>query len=173
MPKVATGRPKGRPAKPIERHRLDGTVPTGRPMPLAPMPGEGLKAATSVPKVSGLGKAGKELWVRLWSAGREWLSPESDYAMLLMACQAQDEAEALRVQFATGKVERMYFTAAGQYVTHPYVNQLAALRTQITSWLSAMGFSAADRARLGLAQVRIADALDELKERRDGRSTTS
>ena len=41
----------------------------------------------------------------------------------------------------------------------------------MTTWLSAIGFSPSDRARLGLAEVRVRDSLDELAERRAQRAT--
>jgi len=56
-------------------------------------------------------------------------------------------------------------------VTHPMVNQLKELRVQMTTWLSAIGFSPSDRARLGLAEVRVRDELDELAQRRAQRAT--
>jgi hypothetical protein len=58
-------------------------------------------------------------------------------------------------------------------VTHPLVTQLANLRTQMTAWLAAIGFSPSDRSRLGLAEVRVRNELDELERRRAERSYSS
>jgi phage terminase small subunit len=92
-------------------------------------------------------------------------------AMIVMMCQAQDEAEDIRRAMRVGDIPRYYVLANGQQVTHPLVNQLKDLRTQITGWLAALGFSPTDRARLGLTEVRQSDALDELERRRQDRAS--
>ena len=166
---AGTGRPNGRPAKPAEVKRAAGN-PGNRPLPEAPLPGTGLKAATKTPTPPTLGKDGKALWIHVWNAGRSWLSPDSDFTIIKMLCEAHDEHEQIRKQLATGKVERYYMTANGQIVTHPLVTQLATLRSQMTAWLAAIGFSPADRSRLGLAEVRVKDELDELERRRASRT---
>jgi P27 family predicted phage terminase small subunit len=125
-----------------------------------------LKAAPGVPVPPALGPAGLELWNRIWTAGRQWLSLESDYPLVTMLCQAQDEAEELRLLLATGAEDRYYIVANGQKVTSPVVTQLKDLRVQMTAWLASLGYSPSDRARLGLAEVRAADVLDELERRR-------
>jgi P27 family predicted phage terminase small subunit len=162
---VATGRPAGRPPKPVEVKRSNGN-PGGRPLPPAPMPGEGLAASGSVPVSPPLGADGADLWEQVWAAGGSWLSPHSDYQIVVMLCHAHDEAEECRRLLSIGEVPRYYTLPNGSVVTHPVVNQLKELRVQITSWLSALGFSPSDRARLGLGEVRQADALDELQKRR-------
>jgi hypothetical protein len=67
----------------------------------------------------------------------------------------------------------VYVHANGSPVTTPWVTQLKELRVQMTAWLAAIGFSPADRARLGLAEVRVRDELDDLKKRRDERVTST
>jgi len=168
----ATGRPVGRPPKPLEAHRALGN-PSRLPLPPAPGPGDGLPGVDSIPEAPVLGAKGLELWAELWTAGRTWLSPTVDRPLIEMVCQASDEAEGLRVALVTGEVDRFYVVANGQQVTHPYVNQLKDLRVQITAWLSALGFSPSDRVRLGLGEVRPADVLDELAKRRAQREKGS
>jgi P27 family predicted phage terminase small subunit len=87
-----------------------------------------------------------------------------------MLCEAHDEHEEVRRLLSTGEVPRFYTTANGQVVTHPLVTQLGNLRTQMTAWLAAIGFSPSDRSRLGLAEVRVRDELDELEKRRASRT---
>lgn len=164
-----TGRPAGRPAKPVEVKRATGN-PGGRALPAYPAVGEGLPAVEDIPTPPTLGIDGLDLWNELWTAGRSWLSPSADRRIVTMLCQAQDEAEALRRAIATGEVKRHYVVPNGQHVTHPYVNQLRELRTQITAWLAALGFSPSDRARLGIGEVRQADVFDELQRRREARA---
>lgn len=170
---ATTGRPMGRPPKPTEVKRALGN-PGKRPLPEAPAPGEGLRATSEIPTPPPLGHDGLMMWNTLWTAGSKWLSPESDATMMIMLCQAQDESEEIRRQMQIGEIKRFYVLTNGQQVTHPLVNQLKELRAQMTSWLSALGFSPTDRARLGLAEVRQSDVLDELERRRaERRAQTS
>lgn len=165
-----TGRPAGRPAKPVESHRAAGN-PSKKNLPAAPMPGEGLPGMSNIPTPPVLGDAGLELWVRIWNAGRSWLSPDVDFQLIRMLCEAQDEHELIRLKIQSGEIERYYTTANGQMVTHPMVTQLGNLRAQMTAWLAAIGFSPSDRSRLGLAEVRVRDELDELQRRRAERAS--
>lgn len=170
---MGTGRPAGRPAKPIEAHRLAGN-PSKKQLPSAPMPGEGLSGAGDVPTPPmTLNDAGTQLWYHVWTAGRAWLAPESDRTIVTLLCEAQDEYEEIRNKLQTGEVDRYYVTANGQIVTHPLVTQLGNLRTQMTAWLAAIGFSPSDRSRLGLAEVRVRDELDDLQRRRLERTATA
>lgn len=169
---AGTGRPVGRPAKPVESHRAAGN-PSKKKLPDAPMPGQGLGAVDGVPNPPSLADDGLILWASTWNAGRQWLSPAVDYTLVKMLCEAHDEHEEIRRLLSTGAVERFYTTANGQMVTHPLVTQLAALRTQMTAWLAALGFSPSDRSRLGLAEVRVRDELDELGKRRVERTVSA
>ena len=162
---ATTGRPAGRPPKPLEVKRAVGN-PGKRPLPSAPMPGDGLAPFTGIPDAPDFGPDGMELWGRVWSAGRQWLSVEADYPLIVMLCQAQDEAEDIRRSLNDGSEERYYVVGNGQKVTSPLVSQLKDLRAQITAWLSSLGYSPTDRSRLGLAEVRTANELDELHARR-------
>ena len=162
---ATSGRPVGRPSKPVEVKRALGN-PGRRALPAAPMPGAGLAPALSVPVAPPLGVDGLDLWDRVWVAGRPWLSAEADYPLIVMLCQAQDEAESIRRALADGSEDRYYVASNGQKVTSPYVTQLKDLRAQITGWLSSLGYSPTDRSRLGLAEVRTANELDELQSRR-------
>lgn len=169
----ATGRPVGRPAKPIEAHRLAGN-PSKKQLPAAPMPGEGLNGTSSTPvPPSSLRDSGLALWHHVWTAGKQWLAPESDRTIITLLCEAQDEYDEIRFKLSSGEVDRYYVTSNGQIVTHPLVTQMGNLRTQMTAWLAAIGFSPSDRSRLGLAEVRVRDELDELQRRRVERSASA
>lgn len=164
MPKAKTGRPTGRPPAPKERVSIVGPTTDSPHLPSY--------GSTPEPP-DGLFDDGLALWNHVWDAGRTWLSPDSDRTIVELLCFAQDEAENIRRGMWEGKFSRFYETANGQMVTHPLVNQLKDLRTQMTSWLAAIGFSPSDRARLGLAEVRVRNELDELAERRANRATQS
>jgi hypothetical protein len=45
------------------------------------------------------------------------------------------------------------------------VKQKTELNAQITAWLSLLGFTPSDRARLGLAEIRVANELDQYRQR--------
>jgi P27 family predicted phage terminase small subunit len=168
---TATGRPNGRPPKPTERKRAAGN-PGGRALPDAPGVGQGLDSTGTAPPVpASLAESGPAvaLWVQVWRAGKSWLSPAADLPLVTSLCQAEAEAELLRAGLADGDFPRWYEMSNGSVVTHPAVNQLRELRTQRTTWLSMLGFSPADRSRLGLAEVRVRDEMDELRRARDER----
>lgn len=169
---MATGRPVGRPAKPVEQHRLAGN-PSKKTLPDAPFAGQGLRSAEGVPTAPLLGEHGIALWNHVWVAGRTWLSPESDVTIVTMLCEAQDDYALIRDLLNSGAEPRFYITANGQMVTHPLVTQLQNLRAQMTSWLAAIGFSPADRSRLGLAEVRVRDDVDDLLRRRNERAASA
>lgn len=161
---MATGRSAGRPAKPIERHRAAGN-PSKKRLPAAPTAGDGLTATGKPIMPRGLGTAGRTMWSRVWEGGKSWVAPVSDRPLVEQLCRLADEAETLRKELATGKVGRWYETANGQVVTHPAVKQLEQARVQMTAWLSMLGFSPADRSRLGLSEVRVKDEDDEMTRR--------
>jgi P27 family predicted phage terminase small subunit len=161
---MVSGRPNGRPAKPVERHRAAGT---GRDLPDAPFVGEGLKGGDVPNAPESLGSDGLELWNHVWVAGKSWLAIESDRTIVTLLCNAFDEHEFLRRGLQSGELQRVYVHANGSPVTTPWVTQMKELRAQMTSWLAAIGFSPADRSRLGLAEVRVRDELDELSQKRD------
>lgn len=163
---MATGRPNGRPSKPVERKRDTGT---GRNLPDAPMPGEGLVGGGVPTPPETLGEKGVELWNHVWVAGRSWLAVESDKTIVTLLCNAFDEHEDIRIKLQTGEYQRVYVHANGSPVTTPWVTQLKELRAQMTTWLSQIGFSPSDRSRLGLAEVRVRDELDELSRKRETR----
>ena len=169
---MATGRPNGRPAKPVEAQRALGN-PGHRSMPAAPLPGDGIPSSGSIPAMPALGVSGAALWNHVWEAGRQWLAPEADRTLVTLLCQAQDEHETIRMALVSGEVERTYVSTNGTIVSHPYIAQMKDLRVQMTSWLSALGFSPADRARLGLAEVRVRDELDDLVRRRNERAASA
>lgn len=169
---MATGRPNGRPSKPIEQHRALGN-PGHRSLPAAPEPGDGLDGVSSIPAApADLNDEGLALWAHTWEAGRQWLSPEADFQVVWLLCQAHQEITAMLGEFADGTASRTYVTSNASIVSHPYIAQIKELRVQMTSWLAALGFSPADRARLGLSEVRVRDELDDLTRRRNERAST-
>jgi hypothetical protein len=117
------------PGKPAETKRLIGSRHY--------QPGE---SVTFVPEVEvmpeplrRLGPSGLELWKRIWSMGRVWLSLSTDIDVLQILCEQLDERAALR-----------------------------ELEKSIRSNLSVLGFTPTDRMKLGVAEVQKMSKLEEL-----------
>lgn len=143
----------GRPSKPIEQKRLLGN-PGKRAMPsnaqLIPMATE-----TPVPSRPLL-KYGQQLWDKVWDAGVNWISPNTDIELLLMTCEMIDERSDLRTKVMATDDSTMR-------------KGLRDLDRQLVTNLSLMGFSPSDRSRLGVAEVKAQSKLEELMERKASR----
>lgn len=153
----------GPPPKPVEKKRALGN-PGKRALPkLASVPTIP-QANLTVP--GQLGDEGRKLWAHIASAAGSWLGP-SDVPMLTMLCEAADRrAFMLRVLSDEGW---SVMTEKGYPYRHPLVQALGDLEKQMTSWMSLLGLSSADRSRLGLAEVKAASTLEKLKAARDKR----
>ena len=142
------------PAKPIEMKRK-----LGNPGKRA-MPGEG-----TLMQVEGgyreplrpLGEAGMQLWDEVFEVGGLWISQKTDTQLLQMVCELLDRREVLREEFLADPTERKI--------------NMSLLETEklIQSSLSLLGFTPADRSKLGLAEVKAKSKLEELMERRANR----
>lgn len=147
--------PAGRPSKPTEQKRLLGNP--GR----RPLPDQGamqlLPAITEIPEPSRpLLKYGRELWDKVWQQGLNWISPNTDFEILLMTCEMIDERWNLRVKVMQTDDVRMR-------------RGLRELDRQIISNLSLLGFTPSDRSRLGVAEVKAMSKLEELMARKEKR----
>ena len=143
----------GRPSKPVEQKRLIGN-PGKRALPsnamdlpraiVDPIPGRPLL------------RYGQELWDKVWSAGVNWISPNTDVELLLMTCEMVDERWNLRIKV--------------MQTDDPKLRRgLRELDKQIVSNLSLLGFTPSDRTRLGVAEVKAQSKLEELMERKANR----
>jgi DNA modification methylase len=146
----ATQMTAGRPSKPIEQKRLLGN-PGKRAMPSNTL---ALPMATETPVPSRpLLKYGQQLWDKVWDAGVNWISPNTDIELLLMTCEMVDERWNLRI-----KVMQTDDTTMRK--------GLRDLDRQLVTNLSLMGFTPSDRSRLGVAEVKAQSKLEELMERK-------
>jgi hypothetical protein len=145
--------PVGRPPKPLEEKRRLGN-PGKRALPdsreVIP-----LEAASGVPEpLRPLGKMGREFWDRTWLVGMNWISPKADIELMMMTAEMIDERTILRtLVFQDRNADRPKLRAG-----------LRELEKQIQSNLALLGLSPADRARLGLAEVKRQSKLAELKQ---------
>ena len=140
----------GRPSKPIEQKRLLGN-PGKRAMPSNTL---ALPMATETPvPARPLLKYGQQLWDKVWDAGVNWISPNTDIELLLMTCEMIDERWNLRIKVMQTDDSTMR-------------KGLRDLDRQLVTNLSLMGFSPSDRSRLGVAEVKAQSKLEELMERK-------
>lgn len=176
MAKQPTGRPPGRPPTPTEQKRLLGN-PGHRPLP--PVAAVTLTPANGCPDTPDtLGEVGSDMWARVWnSPAKNWLSPEVDHMRVRGTCELADEVRALRLRIETdglvyllpvfdptGKV------AGARKTIHPAVAALRMAERELHAGLSALGLDPVARARLGVAEVRRQNVLEELMARRTARA---
>ena len=148
--------PAGRPSKPTEIKRKLGN-PGRRPLPESNMV-QYLPAVVSVPEPSRpLLKYGKEFWDKVWGSGLSWISANTDAELLLMTCELVDERWNLRVRVMQSNDWRER-------------RALRELDDRIIRNLSLLGFTPADRSKLGVAEVKAISKMEALKRRADERN---
>jgi len=146
----------GRPSKPAEQKRLLGN-PGKRSMPklseIVIIP-----AALETPTPARpLLRYGQELWDKVWLYGVTWISQNTDSELLLMTCEMVDERWNLRIKV--------------MQTDDPIMRRgLRELDRQLVSNLSLLGFSPADRSRLGVAEVRATSQIESLRAMKAKRS---
>jgi len=168
MATKATGVGRGSSAKPIERKRLTGArIRNG--LKASPMPETALALVdmTVVPVApKGLGKIGTEYWNVMWTGGRRHLSELHDGPLMGRLCRNYQTIYDLELWLGDDISRRWYASPNGQIVTHPAVKQIEQMDAQCTAWLSLLGFTPSDRSRLGLAEIRVANELDQYRQRK-------
>ena len=167
MPKPKTGVGRGKRPEPIEKKRLRGATIRNH-LPAVPVPEFALAVVNDgelpePPKT--LSEFGRAYWLMFWDAGRRHLSEKHDAALIERLCLAFDQVARIEQWLGTDVTRWFYETANGQLVTHPLIKQKSELNAQITAWLSLLGFTPSDRARLGLAEIRVANELDQFRRR--------
>jgi len=163
----STGVGRGKRREPIEKKRRKGMA-VAKHLPAVPVPEFALAVIGDIdlPKPpTTLDAYGSAYWSMFWKAGRRHLSEDHDSALLEMLCQAVENVARINAWLAKDVTRQFYETANGQLVTHPLVKQKQESLAQITAWLSLLGFTPSDRARLGLAEIRTANELDNFRRR--------
>jgi P27 family predicted phage terminase small subunit len=134
---------------PLERKRMLGN-PGKEKLPakgsLAPVPSASVLSAPP----AHLGPTGKKVWRAALALGARWIA-QTDERLLGRYCEALDERELLRGMVA----ERGLTTTGsqGQEVVSPWYKALKDLDRDLTRYEQLLGFTPADRARLGVAEV--------------------
>jgi P27 family predicted phage terminase small subunit len=141
----------GPPPKPAELHRRLGN-PSRKKLP---DPSSVVPLAVSdgpPPAPDTLREHGRRAWERLWAAGGRWISPDTDVAVMTRLCEGYDLRADMAARLAADGL--MVEGAAGQPRPHPLIAQILAVESMITKYEGLCGFTPADRARLGVAEVR-------------------
>ena len=148
--------PAGRPAKPTEIKRKLGN-PGKRALPDTSVV-QYLEQSAVVPEPNRpLLKYGKEFWDKVWGSGLSWISVNTDAELLLMTCELVDERWNLRVRVMQSNDWRER-------------RALRELDDRIIRNLSLLGFTPADRSKLGVAEVKAISKMEALKRRQDARN---
>lgn len=149
--------PSGRPSKPVEVKRKLGN-PGQRRLPDQSQI-QMFEPVVSVPEpYRPLLKYGREFWDKVWLNGLQWISVNTDSELLLMTCELIDERWNLRVRVMQSNDWRER-------------RALRELDSRIISNLSLMGFTPADRSKLGVAEVKAISKMEALKRRANERNT--
>ena len=96
-----------------------------------------------------LNVVGRQLWDSIFGAGELWISIRTDLQLVQMLCELLDRREVLREQWAADPVNRQINMS------------LLETEKQVVSGLSLLGFSPADRTRLGLVSAKTKSKLEE------------
>lgn len=149
--------PSGRPSKPTEIKRKLGN-PGQRRLPDQSQI-QMFEPVVSIPEpYRPLLKYGREFWDKVWVNGLQWISVNTDSELLLMTCELIDERWNLRVRVMQSNDWRER-------------RALRELDSRIISNLSLMGFTPADRSKLGVAEVKAISKMEALKRRANERNT--
>ena len=143
----------GNPPKPAELKMLQGN-PGKRAMPsndaLAPL------EYGYVEPPADLRESGLELWNKIFGAGELWISIRTDTSLVAQVCRQMDRRDELSRRFWDEPESR--------------VVNMSLLETEkaVVNGLSLLGFTPADRTRLGLVSARTKSKLQELMDAKRG-----
>jgi hypothetical protein len=98
----------------------------------------------------GLGAAGLSLWQTVYDVGENWVSSKTDVHLVEQVCRQMDRVAGLRELWLADPADRGVNTS------------LLETEKAVQSGLSLLGFTPADRTRLGLVSARAKSKLEEL-----------
>jgi hypothetical protein len=141
----------GRPAKPVELRLRDGN-PGRQPFVV----NDALVSIEYgyVEPLRELGPVGRQFWDSIFGAGELWISIRTDIALVQQVCEQMDRRQALTELFMADPADRKI--------------NMSLLETEraIVTGLSLMGFSPADRTKLGLVSAKTKSKLEEFLEKK-------
>jgi hypothetical protein len=98
----------------------------------------------------GLGPSGLSLWATVYEAGESWVSSRTDVHLVEQVCRQMDRVAGLRELWIADPADRGVNTS------------LLETEKAVQSGLSLLGFTPADRTRLGLVSARAKSKLEEI-----------
>jgi hypothetical protein len=104
-----------------------------------------------------LGEVGKAFWDTIFGAGELWISIKTDTQLVQMVCEQLDRRERLREAWELDPTDR------------PTNMSLNEAEKQIIQGFSLLGFTPADRTRLGLVSAKTKTKLEELLAKKNAR----
>ena len=134
------------PPKPVELKALQGN-PGRRPIHETGVVDVVFGAAVAP---EGLGPSGLSLWATVYEAGELWVSSRTDFHLVEQVCRQMDRVAELRELWLVDPADRSLNTT------------LLETEKAVQSGLSLLGFTPADRTRLGLVSVRAKSKLEEI-----------
>jgi len=158
MPYPTTGRPKGRPPK----------VAKTLPKHAYAEPKHAYADTSEPPAFFECYQSSKDTWAYIW-ASCPWLDASKGDG-LLVGLVSLKITEVMTLRHRLNKNGTSYLAANGQWAAKPEVRQLEAAEAQLTAWLSALGLSPADRARLALTSTGATDTLADFRARNANRT---
>jgi hypothetical protein len=139
------------PAKPVElKKQLGNPGKRALPKPLEFV--EGGYVAPARP----LDFAGMQLWQAAMTTGGNWIARNSDTQLLLLVCEQMDRRTDLIAKIEETSEWRLY-------------RALHDLEKMISTNLGLLGFTPADRTKMGVAEVKVASKLEQLMDRKANR----
>ena len=134
------------PPKPVELKALQGN-PGRRPIHETEVVDVVFGAAVAP---EGLGPSGLSLWATVYEAGELWVSSRTDFHLVEQVCRQMDRVAELRELWLVDPADRSLNTT------------LLETEKAVQSGLSLLGFTPADRTRLGLVSARAKSKLEEI-----------
>jgi hypothetical protein len=134
------------PPKPVELKALQGN-PGRRPIHETEVVDVVFGAAVAP---DGLGPSGLSLWHTVYEAGESWVSSRTDVHLVEQVCRQMDRVAGLRELWIADPADRGVNTS------------LLETEKAVQSGLSLLGFTPADRTRLGLVSARAKSKLEEI-----------
>jgi phage terminase small subunit len=144
------------PPKPTELKKRQGTYRKDRDKSLQTNNIVPFNPVENVPEVPAhLQLAGQTFWNQVWTSGASWINPATDKELVVRTCEMADLATIAR--------NRAIAT------TDP-ADMRAAIQTnsEVIKALSLLGFTPADRTRMGVQQVQAESTLEKLMRKKNG-----
>ena len=104
-----------------------------------------------------LGEVGRQFWDNIFGAGELWISIRTDTELVQLVCEQLDRRELIKQQIQADPTDPTWYRQANE------------VEKAIVTGLSLLGFSPADRTRLGLVSAKTKTKLEEIIAKRESR----